>query len=127
MMDLTKRSWKRPGGPELTEDLLSLGHVSGRRLSLLDVGAGDGLAMEYLAEQHPDWSITGIDPERGVGPEGSIQKGYAENLPAEDNSFDLVRSGGCLNPAGGFSCRICIRIFRRKSFMGWICPMGPGA
>ena len=90
MMDLTKRSWKRPGGPELTEDLLSLGHVSGRRLSLLDVGAGDGLAMEYLAEQHPDWSITGIDPERGVGPEGSIQKGYAENLPAEDNSFDLV-------------------------------------
>ena len=63
MMDLTKRSWKRPGGPELTEDLLSLGHVSGRRLSLLDVGAGDGLAMEYLAEQHPDWSITGIDPE----------------------------------------------------------------
>ena len=90
MMDLTKRSWKRPGGPELTEDLLSLGHVSGRRLSLLDVGAGDGLAMEYLAEQHPDWSITGIDPEPGDGPEGSIQKGYAENLPAEDNSFDLV-------------------------------------
>ena len=100
MMDLTKRRWMRPGGPELTEALLSLGNVSGKNLSVLDVGAGDGAAMEYLAKMHPDWSITGLDPEPPQGGRLPIQEGYAENIPAEDGSLDLVLMECSLSKCG---------------------------
>lgn len=60
--------------------------------SLLDVGCGTGFSLDYFDLKE----ATGIDPSQGLisqykGDE-KIMLGSAEELPFEDNSFDVVIS-----------------------------------
>lgn len=72
----------------------------------LDVGCGSGYSMKR-AKFDCNCNVFGIDPDpggHGVGREGSkfdvgieiITKGVSENLPFEDNSFDVVYSSHVL-------------------------------
>ena len=76
--------------------------------NFLDIGCGAGYSMK-LAEEGKNCKVTGIDPDpnaHGVGRnwEGSssfktehkIHKAYAENLPFEEKSFDVVYSSHVL-------------------------------
>ena len=60
--------------------------------TMLDVGCGTGFSLDYF----PVEKITGVDPaeklvEQYKGKQ-TIMVGSAEELPFEDNSFDLVTS-----------------------------------
>ncbi len=73
--------------------------------SFLDIGCGKGYSMS-LAIQNRDCHATGIDPlpdYAGVAPElkglkrtYTIEKGFCENLPFENESFDVVYSSHML-------------------------------
>ncbi|MBN2644345.1 MAG: methyltransferase domain-containing protein [Desulfuromonadaceae bacterium] len=68
---------------------------------VLDVGCGTGLLTVRIAEQHPEVQVTGIDASRPMvdvaikkRARGNchFQQALAEELPFEDQSFDLVTS-----------------------------------
>lgn len=90
----------RPGGFHMTDALLSFSEpeLLKRPLTVIDVGCGNGAAMEYLKERFPSWKITGIDPNPPIllGEMGRSEKkaailpGEAESLPFSDHSADLI-------------------------------------
>ncbi|MCR5369567.1 MAG: methyltransferase domain-containing protein [Clostridium sp.] len=84
------RKLMRPGGEELTDRLFGLAGIPAGPLTLLDVGCGSGYIMEYLAEKHPDWKISGIDPDPWEGCRLPVRKACAEHIPVEDGSVDIV-------------------------------------
>ncbi|MFP4118565.1 MAG: class I SAM-dependent methyltransferase [Candidatus Woesearchaeota archaeon] len=59
---------------------------------LLDVGCGTGFSLDHF----PVKEAVGIDPSQGLisqyEGEQKIMQGYAENLPFDDHSFDVVIS-----------------------------------
>jgi len=67
---------------------------------ILDVGCGTGVLLERLARMYPESLLTGVDPApemlaaaRGRLPDRvELREGWAERLPCEDASFDLVVS-----------------------------------
>jgi ubiquinone/menaquinone biosynthesis C-methylase UbiE len=66
---------------------------------VLDVACGTGVLARAVAKYHPDTSITGLDPNPGMlavarkkSPTISWQQGRAEELPFDDESFDIVLS-----------------------------------
>lgn len=67
---------------------------------ILDVGCGTGVLLEKLLRKYPEVSLTGIDPVQEmltvagqrVGDNAQLMQGWAEGLPVEDNSFDVVVS-----------------------------------
>ncbi len=71
----------------------------------LDVGCGSGYTMQ-MASEDLNCECTGVDPEPGAHGVGRflksiikdeiILKGFAENLPLENNSFDVVFSSHVL-------------------------------
>ena len=72
----------------------------------MDVGCGAGYAMQR-AQLEKNCSVVGIDPEPGAHGVGrfeaervsvqlDIQQGYSEQLPFEDNRFDIVYSSHVL-------------------------------
>ncbi len=73
--------------------------------NFLDVGCGSGYAMAR-AFSDKNCIVVGIDPEPGAHGVGrfikdlvsvsNIHKGYAENLPFEDHTFDVVFSSHVL-------------------------------
>jgi SAM-dependent methyltransferase len=74
--------------------------------SVLDVGAGTGRGVRFLAERHEELEVRGVEPVRamieqaervsGVAP-GSIVEASGEALPFEDDSFDAVCELGILH------------------------------
>jgi ubiquinone/menaquinone biosynthesis C-methylase UbiE len=66
--------------------------------SVLDVGAGTGRTLSYLADSHPALRVVGIEPVeelRRVGyakgiSEDDLRAGDGTAIPAEDESFDVV-------------------------------------
>jgi ubiquinone/menaquinone biosynthesis C-methylase UbiE len=73
--------------------------------SFLDVGCGAGYAL-LRAEKDKQCKVTGIDPDPGAHGVGrfikdfstqtDIRQGYAENLPFENDEFDVVFSSHVL-------------------------------
>lgn len=68
---------------------------------ILDVGCGTGLFARRLAEEFPQASVVGLDLSEGMLAKAAVNcasvadrvelvKGDSENLPFDDNSFDLV-------------------------------------
>jgi SAM-dependent methyltransferase len=82
--------------------LIKLAGVSaGQRV--LDVGCGTGSLLTALGRAVPAVDLTGVDPDRGAlgqaarkaaraGIGVTLIRGYADRLPAEDESFDHVVS-----------------------------------
>lgn len=72
--------------------------------TILDIGCGAGTLLQQLAEMLPKAELTGVDPSetfletaRKNVPTGTFVKGYAENLPLADGSFDMVLSTWALH------------------------------
>ena len=63
---------------------------------VLEVGCGSGVFLEWFMSQ--GHMVTGLDPSgssldlarRRLGPRATLNNGFAENLPYEDNEFDTV-------------------------------------
>jgi SAM-dependent methyltransferase len=93
---------------------------------LLDVGCGGGLFTEWFTEQ--GLQVTGLDPSvpmlnlarlrlpRRV----SLERGYAEDLPFPDNSFDVVALITTLEFVNDplQALREACRVAREKIFLG---------
>jgi len=82
---------------------VALGFLDGtirqrRWTSVLDVGAGTGRTLSYLASSQPGLQAVGIEPVeelRRIGhakgiPEDKLQAGDGTAIPAEDASFDVA-------------------------------------
>ena len=69
---------------------------------LLDVGCGTGWFLKYFRDK--GLSVTGVDPSMAMlaaardllGPGADLEKAYGEELPFEDNSFDVASLITCL-------------------------------
>lgn len=81
-----------------TEEWKALEHCIPENAHFLDVGCGAGHNLE-LAEQEKKCVVKGVDAEPGAHGVGrfseylkndSVQQGFAEHLPFEDNQFDVV-------------------------------------
>jgi arsenite methyltransferase len=86
---------ERPGGLELTEQLLAAAALPAGA-DVLDVGCGAGATVAHLAGVH-GLHATGLDASqervaaaRGARPELAFVAGRAESLPFASGSFDAV-------------------------------------
>jgi ubiquinone/menaquinone biosynthesis C-methylase UbiE len=67
---------------------------------VLDVGCGTGALLERLVGRFPQVTVVGVDPvpemlavaRRRVPSTVELREGWAEELPFEDNAFDVVVS-----------------------------------
>ena len=73
------------------------GLTAGQRV--LDVGCGTGNLLRATAKRHPDVELTGVDPDpkalaraRRKVANGRLDRGFAQELPYPDDSFDRVLS-----------------------------------
>ncbi|MBN2038401.1 MAG: methyltransferase domain-containing protein [Spirochaetes bacterium] len=111
----------RPGGLQLTKRAAELLAVfPGTRI--LDSGCGMGSTMEFLNREYRA-DVTGIDPsplmvEAALKKGKSIKtvSGLSENVPFEDESFDIVFSECCLSHSESISASLkeFYRVLLRK-------------
>ena len=83
------------------EYVAALLHVV-RARSVLDVGSGTGRAIRFLRQRCPDMQIEGVEPvgklrEQAQAPRIVIHDASGEELPFQDDSFDVVMSFGLLH------------------------------
>ena len=87
---------------------------------VLDVGCGDGLAVEHLVQRH-GMRATGVDPAttllqagRRRDPRLDLREGRAERLPFPDAAFDAVLAECSLSLADepGRAVAECARVLR---------------
>jgi ubiquinone/menaquinone biosynthesis C-methylase UbiE len=76
-------------------------HVVGAR-SVLDVGSGTGRVSRFLQKQRPDLLIEGVEPieelrEQAQARGTILHKASGEDLPFNDDSFDVVMSFALLH------------------------------
>ena len=72
---------------------------------VLDVGCGSGVLLRELAREFPQVALVGLDPvpemlavaRQRVPPGTELREGWAEELPFEDDEFDLVVSCNVLH------------------------------
>lgn len=71
---------------------------------VLDIGAGTGVMSEFAYQCRNDLALVAIDPAEGMlkftAEYIETQEGIAEDLPFDDNSFDLVLMGESLHHFG---------------------------
>lgn len=96
--------------------------------SVLDVGAGTGRGVMHLRERHPALHVRGIEPVRamidqaeqaGGVPRDCIIEGRGQELPFDDDSFDVVCEFGILHHVRDPNAivREMMRVARRAVFM----------
>jgi ubiquinone/menaquinone biosynthesis C-methylase UbiE len=73
-----------------------------RAKSVLDVGSGTGRAIRFLRQRCPDLRIEGVEPVSGLREQAQvlgtvIHEASGEDLPFDDDSFDVVMSFGLLH------------------------------
>jgi demethylmenaquinone methyltransferase/2-methoxy-6-polyprenyl-1,4-benzoquinol methylase len=110
MIGFGSGSWYR------RQALLRAGLVPG--MKVLDVGVGTGLVAAQAAEIVGDPAlVTGLDPSPGMMqnadlPAGiQLTRGYAEEIPFPDASFDFLSMGYALRHIGDLA--VAFREFRR--------------
>jgi ubiquinone/menaquinone biosynthesis C-methylase UbiE len=87
----------RPTDMNLESIDFSLAAVADTEQSLLDVGCGRGYWLDILAEQRPNVELAGVDVLKDVPLKNAkYVHGSAEQLPFDDNSFDIVFSSHTL-------------------------------
>lgn len=67
---------------------------------VLDVGCGTGVLLQKIAHKYPQATLVGMDPvpemlgvaRERVPASTQLREGWAEELPFEDNDFDVVVS-----------------------------------
>lgn len=68
--------------------------------TLLEVGCGTGMRLDYLSQHMPECSFWGIDPAEKaaelVHPAYNVLQATADELPFADEKFDVVVIGFCL-------------------------------
>lgn len=83
------------------EHFIALEYIAGlcttvQAATVLDVGAGTGRALRHLAKRLPETRLTGLEPVRGLRAVaeahggGEFVEGVGEELPFEDDQFDVV-------------------------------------
>ncbi|MGH8397016.1 MAG: methyltransferase domain-containing protein [Gammaproteobacteria bacterium] len=79
----------------------TLARLSAHRTArILDVGCGTGILLQGLAQKFPQATLFGIDPvpemlavaRTCVSPSTELHEAWVEELPFEDNTFDVVVS-----------------------------------
>lgn len=88
--------WESYINASITETLRRLSLLPGMRV--LDVGCGTGILLSEVFDQQPTARLAGVDQSSemlGVafarlGERAELHVGTAENLPFEDESFDIV-------------------------------------
>ena len=72
-----------------------------KNAKVLDLGAGTGMMSEFAHECRSDLIYVAIDPAEGMLKYSAdyveTVQGYAEDLPFDDNSFDMVCMGESLH------------------------------
>jgi ubiquinone/menaquinone biosynthesis C-methylase UbiE len=95
--------------------------------SVLDVGAGTGRTIQYLAANHPGIKAVGIEPvkelreqayKKGV-PESMLIEGNGSALGLNNNEFDLVCAFGVLHHVGqpGIMIDEMLRVAKKGIFI----------
>ena len=103
-----------------------VGRHAGRRF--LDVGCGTGWHLQAFKRE--GLAVTGIDPSpevleaagRRLGAREHLHLGRAEDLPFEDNEFDVVTMFNCLEAVGDREAALneAFRVARSCVFIGVI-------
>ncbi len=97
----TAMSYEEAHLAEGDEHFIALEYVAGlcatvQAASVLDIGAGTGRAIRHLNARLPGVRLTGLEPVDGLravaeaGGGGEFVKGVGEQLPFEDDQFDVV-------------------------------------
>ncbi len=63
---------------------------SGERLRLLDVGCGDGLLTAFVAREHPQLEVRGVDVLLREATHVPVDRFDGRRLPFPDDAFDVV-------------------------------------
>ncbi len=81
----------------LVEEVATI--AQGRKLKLLDMGCGDGVALHLLSRRLPHLELYGIEPvtealevARTKTPQATFYQGNADSLPLPDEFFDIIIS-----------------------------------
>jgi SAM-dependent methyltransferase len=93
---------------------------------VLEVGCGSGIFLEWFISQ--GHMVAGLEPSsasldlarRRLGSKALLEKGFAENLPYEDNEFDTVALITCLEFVDDpfLSLKEAFRVARRNVLLG---------
>ena len=93
---------------------------------VLEVGCGSGIFLEWFMSQ--GHMVTGLEPSsssldlarRRLGPKALLNKGFAEDLPYEDNEFDTVALINTLEFVEDpfLALREAFRVARRNVLLG---------
>ena len=83
------------------EYVAALLHVV-RAKTVLDVGSGTGRAIRFLRKRRPDLDVEGIEPVEELRQEALrhgvlLHDGTGEELPFEDDSFNIVIASGVMH------------------------------
>lgn len=76
---------------------------------VLVVGAGGGLELKTLAEQHPGWSFDGVDPSSDML---SLAR---ETTASSAHRISLHQGNVCAAPDGPFDGAVCLLVFHHIS------------
>jgi ubiquinone/menaquinone biosynthesis C-methylase UbiE len=73
-----------------------------RAKTVLDVGSGTGRAIRFLRKRRPDLDVEGVEPVAELRQEALrhgvlLHEGAGEELPFEDDSFDVVIASGVMH------------------------------
>jgi ubiquinone/menaquinone biosynthesis C-methylase UbiE len=93
---------------------------------ILDIGCGTGRLLRRMHTKWPSAALVGVDPSEGMidkahilTPEASLSQAFAEQLPLEDASVDLVSSTISFHHwnAQEQGIRETMRVLRRGGFL----------
>ena len=96
--------------------------------SALDVGTGTGRGVKHFLDHHPGLEVKGVEPVRAMidqaeqrngVPEGTIVEARGDELPFDDDTFDLVCELGVLHHVAEPAAVVdeMIRVARRAIFL----------
>lgn len=97
--DLAYRNYESQNPPAKLDHYLDVidNRLSSETLELLDVGCGRGAFLERASHRHPEWRLSGIDPEAdGVTatkqrvPEAVVSTAAATDLPFTSGTFNVI-------------------------------------